>query len=85
MTFPSTRPCGCPLGGAVPAEREAEHRAFHALVEEQTGIAWGQPLHGESLQAARGMKTSAPDGHVIAERNERQGKSSPGWRRRASR
>jgi hypothetical protein len=76
------QPCGCPA--SFRPRSEAGHLRYHALVTEQTGIPWGDPVDAQSLQAARGMKTPAPDMHSIAERNERQGKSSPGWRRRAA-
>lgn len=76
-------PCGCPASSVV--SDLAKHRAWHDLVTEQTGIPYGQPVDAAALQAARGMRTPAPDMHAIAERNLRQGKSSPGWRREAAR
>lgn len=73
-------PCGCP-GAAVIPDQDA-HRAFHDLVEQQTGIAWGQLLTMQTLQQARGYATAAPDQHIIAERHRRQGKTASADTRR---
>lgn len=70
--------CLCPNGNRTP-----EHLAWHRLVIEQGGPAG--LVNAKTLQAARGMKTAAPDMHSIQARNERLGKSSPGWRREAAR
>ena len=69
--------CHCPNGN-----RSSAHLAWHRLVIEQGGPAG--MVNARTLQEARGMKTAAPDMHKIQARNERQGKSSPGWRRKAA-
>jgi hypothetical protein len=74
--------CGCP--DSCVTTNEKTHREFHALVEQQTGIGYGHELSARTLRAAQGWTTPAPDMHSIAARNERQGKSAPGWRRRAA-
>lgn len=69
--------CRCPNGSRSPA-----HLAWHRLVIEQGGPAG--LVNAQTLRDARGMKTAAPDMHKIAARNEQQGKSVPGWRRKAA-
>lgn len=78
-----TATCGCSTGPGVTITDPAAHAAWHELVVEQGGPA-GR-VDARSLQTARGMRTAAPDMHSIQARNERLGKSTPGWRREAGR
>lgn len=86
MTTPALglppRACGCPGAGVVPPDREDDHRRYHDLVEQQTGIRYGEPLNLSTIQAARGLAGSVSSAPLAA-RNEALGKSSPGWRRQA--
>lgn len=68
----------CPCPGRI--TDPARHAAWHAEVVEQGGPAG--LVNIDTLRAARGMRTPAPDDHRGRERNLREGKSSPGWRRR---
>lgn len=75
--------CACPSHPGRTITDPVRHAAFHELVVEQGGPAG--VVDAQSLQAHRGMRTAAPDMHSIRERHLREGKSSPGWRREASR
>jgi hypothetical protein len=81
----NTYPCGCPkrVGHRI-RDREL-HLRWHELVVEQGGPAGRVDAY--TLRDARGIQTISPGsvGAKIVERNERTGKSSPGWRRKASR
>lgn len=76
------RACGCPGAGVVPPDREDDHRRYHDLVEQQTGIPYGAVLNADTIRAARGLGGSVSSAPLAA-RNEQLGKSSPGWRRDA--